>query len=458
MSRRRLVWLVLLSCTAIVLVTPVFGSERTRHEPPSPTSRSIVVSTTPELLAALAAGTDLNIFIQPGTYLLNQAIQVPENTALIGGGEMSFDADGLPTGFVPAGRTVLAAVAGVTGDFVTLKNGASLQGLVLQDVVRSAAAGGAVVMVKSQGPAESVSAQILECEIINANLTSSSSQGPTGRGLTAFTRNSDLAGGVSHEQSVISVHLTHSIIRSVAQTTNGSDSIFVINHASGSQIELHLRENVLGRLTGNGGVSRPSSTVGASVLIQSTRNLYRADTNPAPAGWVFNGGADTPLAGLVAGETLNNRLSIHSVDDRIEGFGRAISATGALRMSALAGVLSSNQVDVILHGTLLDSITSDFQLRGASSIPAGVAAGDFNETRVTMRHVTGSGLRTNTYLDAVLGVGNRLVIHGNPHAFSQTNQDISPMPGNEFFTGGNGGPPLQLGPVRFQIKGGGGKK
>ena len=40
------------------------------------------------------------------------------------------------------------------------------------------------------------------------------------------------------------------------------------------------------------------------------------------------------IAPLIAEETLNNKLSMHSVDDRIEGFARAIVAAGAQRMSA----------------------------------------------------------------------------------------------------------------------------
>jgi hypothetical protein len=454
MSRRRFAaWLGLLSCTAFVLITPLSGSETGRTEPRrSPAARSIVVTNVPELDAALAAGTDLTIFMQSGTYQLNHAIRVPANTALIGQGTMTYDSVGLPAGFAPEGRTVLVATASVMGDFVTLADGASVQGLVIQDAIRPALpSGGSVVMVRSGGPAVSVSAQILECEIINPNLTGSTNSGATGRGLSALTQNSIASGGVSHDQSVVSVALTHSIIRSVAATTNGTDSIFAINNASGSHIELHLRENVLGRLTANGGVSRPESTVGATVLIQSHRNLYRADTTPAPSGWVFNGGADAPMIPLVE-ETLNNTLTMHSVDDRIEGFGRAITATAALRMSAQSGAISSNKIELILQGTRLASLTSDFQLFAARSIPVGMAAGDGNELRVTMRNVTGSGPRTNTYGDFTQspGIGNRFLITGNPNAFSRTNQDISPMPGDEFFTGNGGGQLKRPAPLRFR--------
>ena len=438
MSHRRfVVWLGLLSCTAMVLMTPVSGSERALSEPRMSTaSRSIVVTTSAELLAALAAGTDLNIFMQSGTYQLSQAIRVPENTALIGEGTMLYDDSGLPTGFIPESRTVIAAAPGVTGDFVTLGDGASLQGLVIQDVVRPALTGGVVVMVTSRGPSVSVSVQITGCEIVTPNPRGATTTGPTGHGLSAITRNSPLAGGgVAHEQSLVSVHLTRSIIRA----PGGGDSIFTLNYASGSHIGLHLRQNVLGRLGANGGVSRPDSTVGATLSIQSSGNLYRADTATTLSGWTFNGGSDAAAGlGLSAGPTLNNKLSMHSVDDRIDGFARAIAATAGNRMSALAGAISSNEVELILHGTRLASITSDFQLFGARSLPVGVATGDGNELRVTIHQVIGSGPRTNTYGDFTQspGIGNRLLFTGNLNAFSHTNEAILPLPGAQFFTAG----------------------
>ncbi|HYN09706.1 MAG TPA: hypothetical protein VES67_20155 [Vicinamibacterales bacterium] len=329
---------------------------------------------------------------------------------------------------------MIAALPGVAGDFVTLGDGASLQGLVIQDVVRPAFTGGSVVAVSSRNPSDSVSAQVAECEIINPNsLMGPGLTGPVGRGLLALTRNSSSAGGAApHEQSRVSVHLTQSIIRS----PGGGDGIFAINFASGSHIELHLRRNVIGRLAANGGVSRPDSTVGATTLIQSTGNLYRADTATATIGWGFNGGSDAPmLAPLIAEETLNNKLSMHSVDDRIEGFGSAIVAAAGRRMSALAGAIASNEMELILHGTRLASTTTDLNLFGARNL-AGRADG--NELRVTMHNVIGSGPRANTYGDAAsnLGTGNRLIITGNLNAFSHTNEAILPMPGAQFFTAG----------------------
>ena len=141
------------------------------------------------------------------------------------------------------------------------------------------------------------------------------------------------------------------------------------------------------------------------------------------------------IAPLIAEETLNNKLSMHSVDDRIEGFARAIVAGGAQRMSAAAGAIASNEMELILEGTRLASTVSDFQLFGARNVMGVV---NDCELRVTMHNVTGSGPRANTYVDmnSNLGSGNRLIITGNLMAFIHTNEAILPMPDAQFFTAG----------------------
>jgi len=426
MSHRRLAaGLCLLSCTVIALMAPVSGF-----------SRSIVVTSAAELMAALSTGIEgQTIFVQRGTYQINQALQVPDHTELIGEGTMVYDDSGLPTGFVAESRTVIAATPAVTGDFLALGHGTSLRGLVIQDVARPVLTGGAVVMVSSRAPGDSVSAQIVECEIVNPNPLGRAPGGPTGRGLVAMTRNPDLTtGAVPHEQSFVSVHLTQSIIRSPA----GGIGVFGTNFAALSHIELHLRKNVIGGgLDAVGGASRPDSVVGATTLVHSSGNLYRPDSaTHSPAGWTLTGGADAPFPGLITGETLNNKLLVQSVDDRIEGFGRAISAVAGQKFSALAAATSSNQLELILEGARLASTTTDFSFYGARSSIAGMPVGDGNELRVTMRHVIGSGSRTNEYADALpnLGMGNRLVFSGSLTAFSHTNQAILPKPLAHHFT------------------------
>jgi hypothetical protein len=420
--RRFAVWLVFLSCTSIVPATP----------------RSIVVTNAAELVAALSAATgDLTIFIQPGTYPLDHAITVPDHTALIGEGAMLYDDSGLPTGFEPDSRTVITALPGVTGDFVTLGDGASLRGLVIQDIVRPAATGGAVVAVSSHRPDDSVSAHVLECDIINPNPLGRAPAGPTGRGLLAITRNPHLTSGEApHARSFVSVDLTRSIIRSPA----GGVGIFGANFAALSRIELQLRQNVIGGgLDAIGGSSRPDSVVGAFTFVQSIGNLYRPDSpTHSAAGWSLTGGADAPFPGLIPEDTLNNTTHVHSIGDRLEGFRQGIQAVGGQRFTAVAGTSSSNQLDLILEGTRLVSAVSDLLFYGARSSIAGASVGESNELRVTMRHVIGSGPSTNQYHHALpdLGSGNRLVIAGSLVAFSNTNQAILPLPGKDFFTGG----------------------
>ena len=62
-------------------------------------------------------------------------------------------------------------------------------------------------------------------------------------------------------------------------------------------------------------------------------------------------------------------------------------------MSALAGAIASNEMELILEGTRLASTTSDFNLLGAGNLTGRV---DDSELRVTMHNVIGSGPRTNT--------------------------------------------------------------
>jgi hypothetical protein len=189
---------------------------------------------------------------------------------------------------------VIAAVPGVTGNFVTLGDGASLQGLVIQDLVRPALTGGSVVAVSSRKPSDFVSAQVTECEIINPNsVTGPGLNGPVGRGLLAITRNRLTPAERHRTSSRWSRFISHT---PSSARPGGGDGIFAINFASGSHIELHLRRNVIGKLGANGGVSSPDSTVGATVLIQSTGNLYRADTaTPTSLGWQLNGASDPPV-------------------------------------------------------------------------------------------------------------------------------------------------------------------
>lgn len=92
-----------------------------------------------------------------------------------------------------------------------------------------------------------------------------------------------------------------------------------------------------------------------------------------------------------------------------------------------------------LHGTRIQSTTSDLQLLGASSSVDGLSAGDDNRVHVVMRDAAGSGFTQNLYSDSLgnLGTGNRLEFVGSPTAFDATNEGIEPPPPAEFFESGD---------------------
>jgi hypothetical protein len=393
----------------------------------------IVVTTTAELEAALSPGNEGGqIFIRAGEYDLSHPLTVPDGATVAGEGVMGFDESGLPTGFEASGRTVLRATAALAGDVVTLGNGATLQGLVIEDLAGRLLRGNPVAVV-SRAAGDFISAHIEACEIINPNSSASTGQGPSGRGLVVITRNPS----PPHEGAVLRVQVTQSIVRSPA----AGIGVFAINFASHARIKLDLENNVIGGgLNATGGVGSPDAVTGASVTIQSRRNLYRSDSPvPTPIGWTLFGGADLPSLVLASKASALNSLEIDSHDDAIEAFATGISAAGARRFNSLSEPLSSNSVDMVLLGTRVATTTTDLRLSGATSL-AGGTPGDNNTLRVLVSQATGSGLRANQYADSRtpsmldLGTGNRLEIIGNANAFDQTNTGFFPPPPAESFT------------------------
>ncbi len=390
----------------------------------------IVVTTTAELEAALSpANEGAQILVRAGEYDLSQALTVPDGATVAGEGVMAFDASGQPTGFEASGRTVLRATAALAGDLLTLGNGATIRGLVIEDLAGRPLRGSPVVVV-SRAAGDFISAHIEASEIINPNPSGS---GLSGRGVVVATRNP----GPSHEGAVLRVRMTQSIVRSPAAAIG----VFAINFASRARIKLDLENNVIGGgLNATGGVGSPDAVTGAGVTIESRRNLYRSDSAvPTPNGWTLFGGADVPSLLVASKASTFNSLEIHSQDDTIAAFATGISAAGARRFNSLSEPMSSNSVVMDLHGTRLATTTADLRLSGALSL-AGGSPGDDNTLRVLMGQATGSGPRANQYADsrtpsmANLGTGNRLEIIGNANAFDQTNTGFVPPPPAEFFT------------------------
>jgi hypothetical protein len=393
----------------------------------------IVVTTAAELQSALSpVNAGARILVQAGVYDVSQALTVPDGAALVGEGVMIFDQAGLPTGFDPSGRTLLKATAALAGDILTLGDGATVRGLAIEDVV-GRVTGGAVAVL-SRAPGDFISARIEECEVI----TPSRVVGTTGRGLVVMTRNPDLE--PPDEGAVLRVQMTRSIVRS----PGAANGIFAINFASHSQIQLDVESNVVGgTLSVAAGVGLPDAVTGASVVIQSSHNLYRSDSLvPTATGWQLFGGADAPIPSIVSQASTFNTLQMHSIDDTLAGFATGIVAAGGRRINALSGTISSNRVELNLHGTILQTTTADLRLSGATTA-LGVSTGDDNTAHVLLVQATGSGARANRYADSSFpligspGIGNQLEVVGNANAFDQTNSNFAPPPPAEFFTGGH---------------------
>src|SRR6266545_1552944 len=160
----------------------------------------IVVTTTAELEAALSPANEAaQILVRAGEYDVSHALTVPDGATLAGEGVMGFDDSGLPTGFEASGRTLLRATAALVGDVLTLGDGATVRGLVIEDL--AGRPGGNPVAVVSRAAGDFISAHIEECEIINPNPSMVTGQGPSGRGLVVITSNPN----PSHEGAVLRV-------------------------------------------------------------------------------------------------------------------------------------------------------------------------------------------------------------------------------------------------------------
>ena len=399
----------------------------------------IVVSTTAELEAALTpANAGERILVRAGDYDVSQALTVPDGATLAGEGVMSFDESGLPTGIQASGRTLLRAATALAGDVLTLGDGSAIKGLVIEDVAGRLVAGNPVAVV-SRAAGDFISATVEECEIINPNPSLVAPQGATGRGLVVVTRNPNLnLDPPPHEGAVLWVKMSHSIVRSPGTGIG----VFAINFASHAEIRLDLEGNVVGGgLNAASGVGRPDAVTGAAMIVQSKNNLYRSDSPvPTAIGWTLFGGADAPSPLFVSGASTFNALRIHSNGDRIEGFATGIAAAGGRRFGPLSAPISSNSVDMNLHGTLLQTTAADLTLFGARSFVAGVFPDEGNTLHLVVRQANGSGARANQYADALstpsgsLGPGNLLEIVGSQNAFVRTNDDFDPIPPAEFFT------------------------
>ena len=401
---------------------------------------TVHVSSAAELVAAVAASSPgTNVVLAPGDYVLSTPLNVPDGTRLTGSGTMSFDeVSGLPSGFSSENRTVLRAALTLVGDVVVLGDQTRLTGLTIEDAVGRT--GGSVVVVHSRRAGDQVRAMMENCEIINPNPASGSLQSVGGRAVVVLTRNRETITSAFAPETGASVTLTmtHCIVRSPRIA-----GIFVNNFSPLASAHIVFTENVIGGgLQLTGGTSRPDSVYGSEATMESKGNLYRADPGTFPInGLQIYGGAGQPAPGVVEPVT-GNTARVHSVNDRIEGFINAIVSRGASRPLASSAALSFNSATLSLEGTKFNSVRGDLILAGAGSLVPGVFADEGNTLAVLARHVTGSGVRNNSYVNAAgpagtaFGDGNRLEILGSLQAFMQSNSAILPPPPAEFFTAG----------------------
>jgi hypothetical protein len=415
--------------------------------------KTVVVSNAAELAAALSPqNAGRRILVRAGTYAINAPLTVPDGVTLEGEGVMQFDGAGMPAGFGAGAHTMLTMSANVPGNMLTLGDGVTIRRLEIADLVGRA---GAVVAVVSREAGDRVSATIAESEIVSPNPHGIIPAGPTGVGLLVLTQNPNLgADPAAHEGAALTAGMARSVIRSPA----GGVGLFAFNFAARGSVSVSVDGNVVGGgMFANGGVSRPDAVHDAKVRIQSHRNLYRDDSADPCAtphvGWNLQGASGPPVP-LPVPETARNSLSVHSADDRIEGFTSGVVATGSRRFfpSPIAGPSTDNRVDLELLGGRISTpscggapFVRDLELVGAFAANDALFPGDGNSLRAVLRNVVGSGPRFNLYADAegpsgplppeLRGSANRLLIAGSPAAFAGTNRLIDPAPGSEYFSG-----------------------
>jgi hypothetical protein len=406
----------------------------------------IIVTNSVELQQALVpANAGRHIIALSGDYPISEPLVVPEGATLEGEGVMLFE-DGFPSVFEPGTETRLLSVAPFAGDLLTLRDGAKLRGLIVEEVK---ARSGNAVGIRSAHSHDAVSASIFECEIIGFRgdlpVPLIGLDGPINRAMVAITQ-------AGHGDAAMAAQVERTVIR-------GHQALFALNFGNRGQVEIAFTGNrVGGTLVSTGGVSRPilipgpdgltvihNEVTGAATTIRSHGNLYAGPGQIGPA-WGLLGGSDPPLnfPEFPGPGSSFNTLRFYSVDDRIEDHAWGIVATAARRYNDSSGLSQENLVDLHLLGLTLQTTVLDMVLVGVQSVSQlrQEPVGDENTLRVVMRDVTGSGHRPGNVFEHGLGLsdigtGNQLVIVGNQTAFEKTNDSIEPAPRSEFFSSPN---------------------
>ncbi|HVF39204.1 MAG TPA: serine/threonine-protein kinase, partial [Gemmatimonadaceae bacterium] len=460
--------------TAIVAVVALIGTvtwnrDRVDANAKSPAlkfaNNTAVISTSSDLRAALVpANKGRRIRLRAGTYDVSEPLTVPDSMTLEGEGVMQLTSNGLPSGFGDGRRTTLKMTANVGGDILTLGDGVIVRNIEIEDLEGRS---GNVVAVMSRRPGDRISATMENLVILNPNPFALAAGGTTGRGILIITRNPNLGSQPAADTgSVISVQVRRSLVRS----PSGGGGFFAFNFAADSRISLDISRSVIGGSNElNGGVSRPDAVHDSQVSFKSEGNIYRnewADPCASPMlGWNLTGGSAVPLP-IAVPATVKNRLSVRSVNDRIEGFTTGVLATGSRRFfdAPLNAAPRDNHIDLRLIGTRITTpscapagttantsgipahrggVITDLRLIGAWVENDALSAGDNNSVRVELRGVTGSNASSRFASTAggsrplaprLRGTGNKLEIIGDAQTFAQTNRGIAPLPAAEFFS------------------------
>ncbi len=322
--------LLLPQLTALVIA--LAGPIATAH---GASTAVIRVSNTDELVAALdPRNANRHIHVLHGEYAITRPLVVPDGTLLEGDGVMQV-VDGLPVGFEPGTETTLRVTSGFEGDLLTLGDGAVVRNLKFVDLATASGAApqrsGNVIVAGSRRPGDRLTAEIRDCEIVNPH--------PSDAGLVRSDRSRARR---SDPQSWRNMSPTPAR-RCDGRGARGSldpaavgagGAVFAINFAAHGNVSVGLYDNRLeGPLIATGGVSRPELVSNAITTVNSTHNLYvlPAGGSDRFAWQVIGGSSAHHFPGLGSAGASSNTASVHSVDDRIEGFRIGILAAAGRR-------------------------------------------------------------------------------------------------------------------------------
>lgn len=420
------------------------------------------------------ANAGKNILVHAGNYAVSASLVVPDGATVRGEGKMRFDRQGIPEGFAAGSGTNLVATTSLAGDMVILGDGALIENVLIQDIdggpsgactsaeINTCAVTpdrqrccprnrGNLIFIGSQTQNDEVSAAVNECELVNPNFSGIGPSGPIGRGVAVLNRNLGLgAPPDAFTDSAVSA----TVLKSVIHAQRGGSSIFAINFAARSSIDLLLIGNRFeGNLDANGGVSRPDRVDHSTTSIASIGNLYRPSVPGTIDAWTITGGSGAPLAFPVPPLTTEfNKLEMFSLNDRIEDCYGAVVAVASQRFFSEAqgvGPSSNNSLELQLYGTRFkNNEHSDLYLIGARSNDD-YPTGDNNVLSAVIFAADGDDNPGNVYADTAYGefdlelspenqgVGNGLEILGSLRTFLFTNDGFDDSaPPAEFFTRG----------------------